>query len=80
MLHLALEAAGSTDTDAIREALKEMDIVTFYGPIQFDETGKNVAKDMATIQIQDGAINVVAPAAAAVADILWPAPDWSDRE
>jgi branched-chain amino acid transport system substrate-binding protein len=80
VLHLALEAAGSTDTDAIREALQEMDIVTFYGPIQFDETGKNVAKDMATIQIQDGAINVVAPAAAAVADILWPAPDWSDRE
>lgn len=78
-LHLAIEAAGTTDTDAVRTALQEMDIVTFYGPINFDETGKNAGKPMVTIQIQDGVINIVAPADAAVAEPNYPAPAWSDR-
>jgi branched-chain amino acid transport system substrate-binding protein len=78
-LHLAIEAAGSLDTDAVREALQDMDVVTFYGPINFDETGKNAGKPMVTIQIQDGDINVVAPEEAKVADVIWPAPAWSDR-
>ena len=78
-LHLAIEAAGSLETDDIRAALNDMDIVTFYGPINFDETGKNTAKPMATIQIQDGDINVIAPASVAVADVIWPAPAWDER-
>jgi branched-chain amino acid transport system substrate-binding protein len=78
-LHLAIESAGSLDTDAVREALQDMDVVTFYGPINFDETGKNAGKPMVTIQIQDGDINVVAPEEAKVADVIWPAPAWSDR-
>jgi branched-chain amino acid transport system substrate-binding protein len=78
-LHLAIEAAGSVDTDAVRTALQAMDIVTYYGPINFDETGKNAGKPMVTIQIQDGVINIVAPVEAAVADVLYPVPAWSDR-
>lgn len=75
-LHLALEAAGTTDTDAVRTALQEMDVVTFYGPVNFDETGKNVGKPMGSIQIQDGVINVVAPADSAVAEMAYPKPAW----
>jgi branched-chain amino acid transport system substrate-binding protein len=67
-LHAAIEAAGSLETDAVRQALRDLDIVTFYGPINFDDTGKNVAKPMASGQIQDGAFQVVAPSEAAVAD------------
>lgn len=78
-LHLAIEAAGSLDTDAVRQALQDMDVVTFYGPINFDETGKNAGKPMVTIQIQDGSINIVAPTEAAVAEVIWPAPPWSER-
>lgn len=78
-LHLAIEAAGSVDTDAVRTALQDLDIVTFYGPINFDETGKNSGKPMVTVQVQDGAINVIAPDAAATDDIIWPAPAWDDR-
>jgi branched-chain amino acid transport system substrate-binding protein len=78
-LHLAIEAAGSIDTDAVRQALLDLDVVTFYGPINFDETGKNVGKPMVTIQIQDGEILVVAPEEAKVADVIWPAPAWEDR-
>jgi branched-chain amino acid transport system substrate-binding protein len=78
-LHLAIEAAASLETDSIREALNDMDIVTFYGPINFDETGKNTAKPMATVQIQNGEIVVIAPESVAVADVLWPATAWNDR-
>ncbi|HLA44493.1 MAG TPA: amino acid ABC transporter substrate-binding protein [Aggregatilineales bacterium] len=79
VLHVAIEAAGSLETDAIRAALNDMDIMTFYGPINFDETGKNTAKPMATVQIQDGVINVIAPEEVAVSDVIWPAPVWNER-
>jgi branched-chain amino acid transport system substrate-binding protein len=78
-LMAAIEAAGSMDMDAVRDALNDLDIVTFYGPIRFDDTGKNEAKPMGTVQIQDGVINVVAPAEAAVADLMFPMPAWTDK-
>ncbi len=78
-LMAAIEAAGSMDMDAVRHALNDLDIVTFYGPIRFDDTGKNEAKPMGTVQIQDGVINVVAPAEAAVADLMFPMPAWTDK-
>jgi branched-chain amino acid transport system substrate-binding protein len=71
-LHIAIEQAGTTDTDAVREALRSMDVETFYGPIKFDERGVNVAKPMGTVQVQDTGINVVAPDAAKVADLIYP--------
>ena len=67
------------DTDAVRQALYDLDIVTFYGPINFDDTGKNAGKPMGTIQIQDGVVNVVAPTSAAVADLLYPMLPWDQR-
>lgn len=78
-LHLAIEAAGALDTDSVRTALREMDVVTFYGPINFDDTGKNASKPMGAIQVQDSEILVVAPGNAAVADLRYPAPAWKDR-
>ncbi len=78
-LHVAIENAGSLETDAVRQALLDLDIMTFYGPINFDETGKNIAKPMGTIQIQDGKIVVVAPEEAAVAEIRYPMPPWNER-
>ena len=78
-LHLAIEAAGSLDADAVRTALHDMDVDTFYGPINFDETGKNAAKPMGTVQIQDGGTRLVAPADVSVADLIYPAPSWQDR-
>ena len=71
-LHLAIEAAGATDTDAVRAALRGLSATTFYGPISFDDRGVNVGKPMGTIQVQDGEILVVAPDAAAVAQLRYP--------
>ena len=71
-LHLAIEAAGSIDTDAVRAALRELSADTFYGPINFDERGVNTAKPMGTVQILDGEIVVVAPEEAATVQIQYP--------
>ena len=78
-LHLAIELAASLDTDAVREALYALNVNTFYGPIDFDETGKNAGKPMGAIQILDGVTQVVAPAEAKVADLVYPMPAWEDR-
>ncbi len=71
-LHIAIEEAGTIETDAVRDALRSLDVQTFYGPIQFDEQGVNRAKPMGTIQVQDGEIVVVAPSGAAIADLQYP--------
>ena len=78
-LHIAIEQAASLDTDAVRTALRNLDVVTFYGPINFDERGRNTGKPMGAIQIQDGEILVVAPNNAAIAGLNYPAPPWKDR-
>ncbi|MCP4284302.1 MAG: ABC transporter substrate-binding protein, partial [Gammaproteobacteria bacterium] len=78
-LMAAIESAGSLETADVRQALLDMDIVTFYGPINFDDTGKNMAKPMGAVQVQDGEILVIAPEGAAVTDLMYPMPAWEDR-
>lgn len=72
---LAAEQAGSTEPDAIRDALAGLDEQTFFGAIKFDDTGKNMTKPMAVIQIQSGKVATVWPASAAQAKLAWPATD-----
>ena len=69
-LHLAIEAADTTDTDPVRQALYSLQVDTFYGPIAFDDRGVNTAKPMGTVQVQDGRIQIVAPDAAATARFI----------
>lgn len=78
-LQLAIEQAGSLEMDAVRQALFDLDVMTFYGPINFDDTGKNAGKPMGAIQIQDGVINVVAPTETAVSDLQYPMPAWDEK-
>src|SRR6185437_14647726 len=42
----AIKRAGSLDKDKVRDALAKTDLMTFYGPVKFDASGKNVAKSM----------------------------------
>ena len=78
-LQLAIEAAASTNPDEVRAALRNLKADTFYGPIEFDSTGKNAAKPMGAIQIQDGQALVVAPAPIAATQIIYPTPPWQTR-
>lgn len=75
----AFERAGSLDPEAVREALTQTDMKTFYGPVKFDETGKNIEKPMVLFQVQDGDYVVVYPQAFAEGEIRWPTPPWSER-
>lgn len=68
----AFERAGTLDKEAVRDALTETDLATFYGQIKFSEAGNNVAKPMVLRQIQDGQYNVVAPSAFASHPLNWP--------
>jgi len=60
----AIERAGSTDTQKIRDALAETnytDHILPQGPIVFDETGQNVNAQAVLTQIMDGQSLVVYP-------------------
>jgi branched-chain amino acid transport system substrate-binding protein len=56
----------------VRDALAETDMMTFYGPIRFDESGKNIAKPMVLYQVQDGEYKVVYPPEPAEAELRYP--------
>ncbi|MBK1668083.1 amino acid ABC transporter substrate-binding protein [Rhodovibrio sodomensis] len=75
----AFERADSLNKKAVRDALQKTDMMTFYGPINFDDTGKNIAKPMVLYQVQDGEYKVVAPTKYANADVRYPMPKWSER-
>jgi branched-chain amino acid transport system substrate-binding protein len=68
----AFERANSFDTAKLRDAIAATDMETFYGKINFDKTGKNIAKPMVLRQIQDGKYVVVAPTRWASAKIEYP--------
>lgn len=75
----AFHRAGSLDKDKVRDALASTDMMTFYGAIKFDDTGKNIAKPMVLFQVLNGEYKVVAPSKWAEAKAVIPAPKWSDR-
>lgn len=71
-LVLAIEKAGSTEPDAVRDALAAMDEQSFFGHIKFNDKGQNVYKPMSVIQVQDGKPVTVWPTEAAEAKMVWP--------
>ncbi len=75
----AFQRAGSIDPEKVRDALAATDMQTFYGNIDFDETGKNIAKPMVLYQVQDGQFKVVAPTEWASSKLIHPRPGWSER-
>ena len=68
----AFERAGTLDKDAVRDAIADTDMSTFYGNIKFSTAGNNIAKPMVLRQIQDGEYNVVAPSEFASHKVNWP--------
>jgi branched-chain amino acid transport system substrate-binding protein len=73
VLQWAIEKAGSVDTDQVRSALNEMDIMTIYGRSKIDpSTGIQIGHGMVVAQWQDGKKVVVGPADLAVGRIVYP--------
>jgi branched-chain amino acid transport system substrate-binding protein len=76
----AFQRAGSLDKAKVRDALAKTNMETFYGPIKFDATGKNIAKSMVLYQVLGGKYKVVAPTKWAQTKIVFPAPTWDKRK
>ncbi len=75
----AIERAGSLDREKVRDAIAKTDMMTFFGPVKFDATGKNMAKSMVLYQVQSGKYLVVAPSRWAKSKVIYPAPTWDKR-
>ena len=61
ILQLAIQDAGTLDTEAVREALLKFDHDIFWGPTAWDETGANISGASGVIQIQDGKVVSIYP-------------------
>ncbi len=70
----AISRAQSLDPRKVRDALASTDLMTFFGPVKFDASGKNVAKSMVLYQVQNGKYVVVAPEKWAKGKLVFPAP------
>lgn len=68
----AFARAGSLDPEKVRDAIAATDMMTFYGPVKFDSTGKNTAKPMVLYQVQGGDYKVVAPTKWAETKLVFP--------
>jgi branched-chain amino acid transport system substrate-binding protein len=68
-LQKAIEKAGSLDKAKVRDALAATDLLTFYGPIKFTPNGMNQGRDLPIIQVQNGKVVPLYPAAIRQADL-----------
>jgi branched-chain amino acid transport system substrate-binding protein len=75
----AIEAAGSLDPQKVRDALANLDVITFFGRLKFDERGINIYKPMAVNQIQNGNLMTVWPVGVQNAKPQYPTPAWDKR-
>jgi branched-chain amino acid transport system substrate-binding protein len=75
----AIQRAGTFDTEKVRDAIAATKLETFYGWVDFDDTGKNIAKPMVLRQVQQGKYVPVAPSKFAAGNVIFPRPKWRDR-
>ncbi len=83
-LYYAIEEAGSTDKEAIRNALANIKIppekiIMTWNGIQFDETGQNILGTPCIVQIQNQEFRSVYPYDIASSELQFPMPKWSER-
>jgi len=68
----AFGRAKNLDPESLRDALAKTNIDTFYGHVQFDNTGRNTGKPMVLRQIQEEKYVVVAPTKYAAEPVEYP--------
>jgi branched-chain amino acid transport system substrate-binding protein len=77
----AINRAGSTDPEKIRDALTKTDLkpdqlMMGYNGVKFDETGQNVLASTYLIQLKGKEYQLVWPDKAAAAKLDWPMKGW----
>ena len=81
---IAINQAGSTDPEAIRDALRNLDVDTNMLPIpwngyEMNEFGQNTAANSFIVQMRDGVYQTVYPSEQAVIEPVVPMPAWDER-
>jgi branched-chain amino acid transport system substrate-binding protein len=76
---LAVEKAGSLDSDKVRAALGDMTFMSFYGGWDIDDTGMQVGHDMVDVQWQMGKRIIVWPPEAQTGDVAYPMPTFAEK-
>ncbi len=81
----AIDEAGSTEPDAIRDALAAVDLpaeatIMPWEGIRFADSGQNELARGVLTQRQGGEFKVVWPFDTADADLVWPLPPYSERQ
>ncbi len=77
----AIEKAESIDSDAVRNAMNDLDFMTFFGRWKIDpETGKQIGHDMVVIQWQGGEKKIIWPPSAATSKPYYPIPTWEEKD
>jgi branched-chain amino acid transport system substrate-binding protein len=71
---------GSTDPLLVTQALKEMDIMTIFGPVQFNEDGQNTKNTYKVIMYLPEHDHAVQVAPFDGTDWVYPAPKWVERK
>lgn len=80
LLQIALEKAGTKDTEKVRAALLDPGPGdTFWGPTAWDQSGKNIKGTSIPIQLQNGSVVAVWPLESATGKAQWPMPCWDAR-
>jgi branched-chain amino acid transport system substrate-binding protein len=77
----AIDRAGSTDPDKIREALSKTDLkpdqlMMGYQGIKYDDTGQNILASTYLIQLHGKKYELVWPENAAASQLQWPMGGW----
>jgi branched-chain amino acid transport system substrate-binding protein len=77
----AIDRAGSTDPDKIRDALTKTDLkpdqlMMGYQGIKFDATGQNILASTYLIQLHGNRYELVWPESAATSQLQWPMGGW----
>lgn len=80
----AINRAGSTEPEAIRQALVETNIpgealIMPWKGVEFDEKGQNKHASGVMVQILEQQYKLVWPFDLAETEIVWPAPGWGER-
>jgi branched-chain amino acid transport system substrate-binding protein len=74
----AIENAGGTDKDKVRDALAKLDLDSLYGKIAFAENGQ-IDLPQTVIQVQDGKVMPVYGAKGFIEKPKYPMPAWDKR-
>jgi branched-chain amino acid transport system substrate-binding protein len=69
VLQMAIEKAGTIDSQRVRDELASDDFATFYGSVKFGPNGQNAAIGDPIFQIQDKKIVIISPADAKQGDL-----------